>query len=153
MSETSPWRLSAHPDPDIAPEFYADVPVKRLLAWVVDVLIVAVLCVLILPFTAFTGLFFFPGLMLVVGYIYRIATMTGRSATWGMRLMALEFRDSAGRRFDLGTAFLHVTGYTISIAFPLLQLVSIVLMLTTARKQGLTDMIIGSAALNRRAGL
>ncbi|MEQ9675153.1 MAG: RDD family protein, partial [Roseovarius indicus] len=49
------WHI---PDPVTQPEFYADVPVKRLIAWVVDTIIVAVICLLILPFTAFTGIFF-----------------------------------------------------------------------------------------------
>ncbi len=139
------------PDPDSQPEFYADVPTKRLIAWVVDTVITVLLSAIIIPFTAFTGLFFFPFLMLITGFLYRTVTLANGSATWGMRLAALEMRDRTGRRFDLGTAFLHTLGYHVSISVFPLQLLSIVLMLTTSRAQGLTDHVMGSVALNRSA--
>jgi uncharacterized RDD family membrane protein YckC len=143
---------SSHlPDPEMQAEFYADVPMKRLIAWVADTVLIAVICLLILPFTAFTGIFFFPLLMLAVGFAYRVVTIANRSATWGMRLMAIEFRAANGERFGLGLAFAHTMGLSISFAMPLLQVVSVVLMLTTARKQGLTDHLLGTVALNRAA--
>ena len=49
------------------------------MAWVVDALLVLITSVLILPFTAFTGLFFFPLLMLMVGFTYRVATLASGS--------------------------------------------------------------------------
>ena len=146
---TQTWSI---PDPYHQPEFYADVPVKRLLAWVVDSLLIAALVALIIPFTAFVGLFFLPVLFLILGFLYRWITIAGGSATWGMRLMAIELRDGYGRRFDSATALLHTLGYTISLAFPLLQIISIGLMLTGSRKQGLTDHMLGTVAINRRAG-
>jgi uncharacterized RDD family membrane protein YckC len=139
------------PDPVIQPEFYADVPMKRLLAWLVDTILIALICLLILPFTAFTGLFFFPLLMLMVGFAYRVITIANRSATWGMRLMAIEFRTAQGERFGLGLATLHTLGTSFSFALPVLQVISVVLMMTTARGQGLTDHLLGSVALNRAA--
>ena len=142
------WGL---PDPDLSPEFYADVPVKRLIAWGVDTILIALICVAIIPFTAFTALFFLPALFLVVGLVYRIATLAGRSATPGMRLMAIEFRTRDGRRFDLGTAAVHTVLYTLSVSFVFPQIVSVILMLTSARAQGLSDHFLGTAALNRAA--
>ena len=142
------WHI---PDPETQPEFYADVPLKRLLAWLVDTLLTLVLCLLVLPFTAFTGLFFFPFLFLSLGLIYRTATIAQGSATWGMRLMAIEFRTGSGQRFDPTLAFWHSLGFTVSCAMPLLQLASILLMLTGARGQGLTDIFLGTVAVNRRA--
>lgn len=147
MTET--WSI---PDPHYQPEFYADVPVKRLLAWVVDTLVITALVALVLPFTAFVGLFFLPVLFLVLGFLYRWVTIAGGSATWGMRLMSIEFRDGQGRRFDNGMALLHTLGYTVSLALPILQVISIGLMLTGPRKQGLTDNLFGTVAINRRAG-
>ncbi|MEM9871417.1 MAG: RDD family protein [Pseudomonadota bacterium] len=138
-------------DPVTQPQFYRDVAGKRLLAWVVDTILVFLICLLILPFTAFVAAFFFLGLMAVVGFVYRLVSLTGGSATLGMRLFAIEFRRADGTRFDLGTAFLHTVGYTVSWAVAPLQLISIVLMATSARGQGLTDMMLGTAALNRRA--
>jgi uncharacterized RDD family membrane protein YckC len=138
------------PDPDTQPQFYAAVPTKRLVAWILDMVLIVVICLIIVPFTAFTGLFFFPFLMLVVGFIYRIATLAGGSATWGMRLMSVEIRQGDDRPLDGATAFLHTLGYSVSFAIPVLQLISIVLMLTSARRQGLTDMVLGTVALNKR---
>ncbi|MFU8863591.1 MAG: RDD family protein [Rhodobacterales bacterium] len=144
--------MTSHlPDPVTQPEFYADVPFKRLVAWLVDTVMIVVICLLILPFTAFTGLFFFPAMVLVVGFAYRVVTLANRSATWGMRLMALEFRDSAGERFSAGMATAHTLGTTISFAMPLLQVGSVVMMLVTARRQGLSDHLLGTVAINRAA--
>jgi uncharacterized RDD family membrane protein YckC len=139
------------PDPVTRSEFYDGVPFKRLLAWVVDILLIFVLCLLVLPFTAFTGIFFFPALMLVTGFLYRWATLSSGSATWGMRLMALQIREADGLRLTSGTAFLHTLGYTISLAVAPLQVISILLMVLTPRKQGLTDHLLGTAAINRPA--
>ncbi|MCX7565283.1 RDD family protein [Sulfitobacter sp. F26169L] len=139
------------PDPDLQPQFYDGIPTKRLLAWVVDVVIIAVLTMVVIPFTAFIGLFFLPFLFMVLSFAYRVVTLSRGSATWGMQLMAIELRTRDDQRFDLPTAFLHTLGYSFSIAMAPLQLVSVVLMLSTDRRQGLTDMALGTVALNRRA--
>ncbi|MEZ5676677.1 RDD family protein [Thalassovita litoralis] len=142
------WHL---PDPQTQPEFYEDVAMKRLIAFVLDTVLIALITVLVVPFTAFTGLFFFPFLMAAVGFVYRVITIANGSATLGMRLMAIEFRNASGARFDLGQAFLHTVGLNLSFAIMPLQLVSVVLMATTERGQGLTDHVMGSVAINRPA--
>ncbi len=149
--ETNFLRMSDLPDPDYQPEFYANVAPKRFVAWVVDSILIVLLTLLALPLTAFLGIFFFPVMMLVLGFAYRVVTLANGSATWGMRLMAIELRRWDGHRFDLEAAFLHTLGYSISIAITPLQVVSVVLMLTSSRGQGLTDHMIGSAALNTPA--
>ncbi|MGX9350054.1 RDD family protein [Shimia sp. W99] len=151
MSETMSFRSFALPDPETQSEFYADVPTKRLIAWVVDVVLIALVCVVILPFTAFTGIFFFPALMAVVGFVYRVVTLASGSATWGMRLVSIEMRRQTGDKFDFASALLHTIGFYFSVAMAPLQLISIVLMLTSARAQGLTDHVMGSVAINRAA--
>jgi len=149
MTPTDPlWGL---PDPDTHGEFYADTPFKRLMAWLVDTVAILLLTILVLPFTAFTGLFFFPLLFVGVSLVYRITTLSRGSATPGMRLMAVELRNHRGERVDTLTASLHVGLYLLfSFFFPLL-IVSIILMLTTGRGQGLHDMILGTAVVNRAA--
>ena len=137
---------SALYDPD--PYLYAGVPLKRGIAWVFDMILIALLCALVLPFTAFTGIFFFPFLMLVVGFIYRWFTIAGGSATWGMRIVGVELRDHTGARLTSGLALAHTLGYTVSVAVAPLQLISVILMLVTARGQGLTDMLLGTVAIN-----
>ncbi len=144
------WHL---PDPETQPEFYADVPAKRLVAFVVDTLVILGLSLVVVPFTAFAGLFFFPLLMAAVGFAYRVVTIARASATWGMQLVAIEFRARDGGRFDLGLAFAHTLGLAISFGLPLLQVVSIVLMLTQPRGQGLSDLVLGTVAVNRRAAM
>lgn len=139
------------PDPELQPQFYDSVPTKRLLAWGADMLIVAALTLLVVPFTAFVGLFFLPFLYLALGFAYRVVTLSRGSATWGMRLMSIELRTREDAPFDLATAFLHTLGYTVSFAMPPLQLVSIVLMLSTQRHQGLSDLALGTVAMNRRS--
>jgi uncharacterized RDD family membrane protein YckC len=139
------------PDPDQQPQFYESVPAKRLLAWVIDTVLTVAICVLILPFTAFTGLFFFPLLIAVVGFIYRVVTLSGGSATLGMRLTAIELRTRDGARLDSGTALAHTIGYTVSFMIPVLQIVSVVMMLTGRLGQGLSDSLLGTVMLNRRA--
>ena len=138
------------PDPELNPEFYDGVPTKRLLAWVVDMLIVAVFTALAVPFTAFTGLFFLPFLFVVISFSYRVITLARGSATWGMRLFALELRTNEDRPFDLPTAFFHTLGYGLSWSIPLIQIASAVLMCSTERRQGVSDLVLGSVALNRR---
>ncbi len=133
---------------DFDPQLYAGVTIKRGIAWIFDVILIAMLCALILPFTAFTGLFFFPALMLFVGFIYRWFTLASGSSTWGMRLMGIRFRDHRGAPLTSGLALAHTAGYTISIAVAPLQLISVVLMLVTPRGQGLTDHLLGTEAIN-----
>ncbi|WP_123791964.1 RDD family protein [Pacificibacter maritimus] len=140
------WGL---PDPETQSGFYASVPAKRLWAFVIDLVVVSILTALILPLTAFTGIFFFPFLFAVVSFAYRVVTLSGASATLGMRVLGIEFRTSKGERFDLGMAFLHTALFTVWASMGLPQVVSVVLMLLTARKQGLSDVILGTAAINR----
>jgi uncharacterized RDD family membrane protein YckC len=139
------------PDPMVQPEFYDSVTIKRGLAWVIDAVLVLALVIPIVVMTLFVALWFLPLLFFVVGFVYRVATITNRSATWGMRLMSIEFRDSRGEHFDFSQAFMHTLGYTVSMSVFPLQLISIAMMFLTERGQGLTDMLLGTVAINRRA--
>ena len=142
---------SALPDPEYQAEFYAGVPFKRGMAWIVDMVLTGTLTAIIVPFSAFTALFYLPFLYLVVGFFYRWVSLSRSSATIGMRLAAIEFRRADGQVFDGGTAFLHTLGYSVSIAFVLPQILSIAMMLLGPRGQGLTDTVLGSVAMNKTA--
>lgn len=139
------------PDPDLQAEFYADIPLKRLLAFIVDTILIVAITILLIPLTAFTALFYLGFLGLVVSFAYRTLTLASRSATPGMRLMAIEFRCHNGERFDLGTAFVHTLLFSVSMSMVLPQVISIILMLVSERRQGLSDMLMGTAAINRAA--
>ena len=143
--------LNGLPDPDRDAAFYARVPTKRALAWCVDVLLVALVSIAIVPFTAFTALLFFPFLMLAVGFTYRWFTLSGASATWGMRMMGIEIRQMSGEQLDSTTALLHTLGYTVSVVTAPLQLISAGMMAVTPRGQGITDYLMGTTAINRPA--
>ena len=138
------------PSPQTHPEFYDGVLTKRLLAWVIDTVLIFLICIVIVPFTGFIAVFFFAFLWLLVSFVYRVATLATGSATWGMRLVAIELRDSHDRPLDGGTALMHTLGYSVSIAVAPLQAISIILMVTSATGQGLTDMILGTVAMNKR---
>jgi len=142
--------LSHLPDPVRQAAFYEGVTLKRGVAWIVDTVLIALLT---LPIAVFSivGLFVLPLVFVVVGFLYRWMTIASRSATPGMRLMSIEFRNAFGERFDGGQAFLHTLGYTITASTVILQLVSIALMFLSERGQGLSDMVLGTTALNRRA--
>ncbi len=142
------WGL---PDPDLQAEFYADVPAKRAIAWVLDTIVIMLITALIVLFTAFIGLFFLGFLYLIVGFIYRVVSIANSSATPGMRVTSVELRNHRGERLDLGAAFLHTLGYSVSMSMVFPQVISIILMLTGARAQGLTDLVLGTAAINRNA--
>lgn len=142
--------MTALPDPDYHPQFYQSVSSKRLLAWIIDSVLITLLCFGVSLLTVFVGFFFWPILFLVLGFAYRVVTIANSSATWGMQFAGIELRDQTGRKLDAGQAVLHTSGYTISLAMPLLQVVSVVMMLTSSRGQGLTDAFLGTVMLNRR---
>jgi len=138
-----------HPDPDRLPAFYGGVPGKRVIAWLIDWVVASVIAALLLPLTLFLGLFVFPVMVAVVGFVYRWSTLAGGSATWGMRLMAIELRDTDGLRLDGATAFWHVAlHYGLLIVSPGL-VISGVVTLMTPKRQGLHDLVLGTVALNR----
>ena len=138
------------PTPTAQPEFYEDVVSKRFMAWIVDVILSSIVTAILTVFSLFTALFFLPFLYASIGFIYRWVGLSRHSATIGMRLMAVEFRKSDGEDFDGATAFLHTAGYYASVAIFPAQLVSIAMMLLSERRQGLTDMVLGTALLNAR---
>jgi uncharacterized RDD family membrane protein YckC len=143
------------PDPERDPQFYEGVQPRRLAAWVIDVAIVLAVGVpaaLIFGLaTLGLGFALFPLIVMGVGFFYRTATIASGSATWGMRLMGIELRRADGSRFDFGTAVLHTLIYTVAIGLVALQFLSIVGMLATRYGQGLPDLILRTAMINRPA--
>lgn len=137
------------PDAETEADFYEGVPAKRLIAWVVDVLLISLLTFLVVVFTVFSALIVLPVVYFIIGFLYRWVGLTRASATPGMRFAAIEIRDRDGEQLDAATAFLHTAGYSASVAVFPAQLVSVALMLVTPRRQGLTDLVLGTAALRR----
>ncbi len=139
------------PDPDRQPEFYQSVATKRFVAWLFDIAFISLLCTVAVLFTAFLGLFFLALIYAVISFIYRVVTIANGSATLGMRFMGIELRDSFGARMDFGKAVAHTAGYFVSMTFFVIQVISVIMMLTSARGQGLTDAFLGTVMINQRA--
>jgi len=104
---------------------------------------------IVVPFTLFLGLLFLPFLYATLSFFYRWISLSRSSATPGMQLMAIHFRDTRGAGLDSGTALFHTLGYFVSVAVFPLQLISILMILMSERHQSLTDMVLGTTALNR----
>jgi len=138
------------PDPDMAPQFYAGTTSKRFLAWILDVVLIFIVSLVLSLLTLGLGFIIWAALYLTVSFLYRTLTLASGSATWGMQFAGVEIRDRFGSRLDFGGALLHTIGYLVSVTIPVLQLISIVIMLTSSRGQGATDMLLGTAAINRR---
>jgi CBS domain containing-hemolysin-like protein len=109
--------LHGLPDPERDRQFYEGVPSRRLVAWIVDVLAVIAMSIVVIPVVGLLtlGLAFFvaPLIFMALSFVYRTATLASRSATWGMRLMGIEFRRSrrhALRPGDGGAAHRDLSG-------------------------------------------
>ena len=141
---------TALPCPDARPEFYDGVVAKRGFAWAVDTALITLMTLAAGILTLGAGLLLWPVFFVAIGALYRIATISGASATWGMRLLGVELRGPDGERLDPLQAVLHVAGYYASWLFFLLPgFASIAAMFATPRRQGLTDLVLGTAAINR----
>lgn len=141
--------LDGPPDPDADVRFYDGVPAKRLLAFALDVTAVWGVTLAICLLTLGMGFFLFAPLIAVVDAVYRIVTITNKSATPGMRLMGIELRDAQGERFNMVHAIAHTVLFYVSIAFVIVQLVSVLLMAGGRYGRGLHDMPLGATMINR----
>ncbi|MBE3640339.1 RDD family protein [Mangrovicoccus algicola] len=140
------WGL---PDPETGRAFYDGVLRRRFLAWLVDLVLITGLVMLAIPLTAFTGLFFLPVLWLAVSFLYRWATLSRSGATWGMRFAGIELRNQDGTQPGATIAAAHAGAYlAMTMVFPA-QLISIAVMCASRRGQGLHDLILGTAMINR----
>ncbi len=139
------------PDPDLDRQFYEGVPSRRLLAWVIDSVITFLVTLLMALVSFGLGFFIFPLMWLVIGFFYRVSSIATASATPGMRLVGIEFRDREGNPLSPGLALAHTAIFTFASGMMILQLVSIGLILGTRYQQSLQDMILGTTAINRPA--
>ncbi len=145
--------MSGLPDPERDPQFYEGVPTRRVVAWVLDLIVILVAGVPVaLMFGIATfgiGLALFPFVIAAVGFLYRSATIASGSATWGMRIMGIELRRHDGSRFDATTAVLHTLIYSLALWTVVLQALSCLTILFSRYGQGLNDIILRTTAINR----
>jgi uncharacterized RDD family membrane protein YckC len=144
-------------DAQSAPELYEGVLSKRVVAFVIDAVIIvalmipASLVVIVAGFITF-GLawLLFPALFALIALGYSALTLGGsRSATVGMRSANLEMRTWNGAPMFPLLAVLHSLVFWFSVSFltPLILIVG----LLTPRKQLLHDLILGTIVVNAGA--
>jgi uncharacterized RDD family membrane protein YckC len=136
------------PDPQLQPEFYRDVPIKRALAWAIDFVAVCILSFFGVLLTFFVSLLFLPVLFATVSIAYRTVMLARYGATLGMMVTALKWRQLDGRSPDamtaLGYSALHAALWTI---FPL-QIASMAMILLSPYRQGLHDVFLRTTMLH-----
>ena len=139
------------PDPETRNEFYAGVARKRLFAFIIDTVLILIITVIVIPFTAFTALFFLGSICLFVSVAYRTISLASISATPGMRLNGIEFRTHLGERLTFGSALAHTLLFTASISMGLPQLISVMMIVFSRRARGLNEHVMGSVVVNSSA--
>ena len=164
MTDSGPGRLGApivpkpHAyDPIANPELFDGVLARRLIAFVIDVLVLAIPPLLaaififmfgIVTFGLGWGLYFlwWPATILWAFFYYGLTLGSPKSATIGMRLMDLQLRTwyGAPAYFVLGAVHAIVYWISVSILSPLVLLVG----LFNERKRLLHDILVGTVVIN-----
>lgn len=148
---------SGLPDPERDRQFYEGVPMRRLVAFLVDVVLILAIDVAVIAVLVVLGLVTFGLAWLFIGvawfalgFFYRLWTLgSGRSATPGMRLTGIEIRNAAGRRLTMNEAAIHTCGLYVTLFFLPLQVISVLMMGFGPRGRGLHDLPLGTTAINR----
>lgn len=141
--------LSGLPDPIHDAQFYNGVAVKRLIAFVIDFIIIIGVSVGFGIATLGLGFFVFPLISFAVSLIYRIFFIGKTSATLGMSVAGIELRTHRGEKLTMIEAVWHTFVFTGVFMFFLTNLASIIMMLVNERGQGLHDYLLGTTAINR----
>jgi uncharacterized RDD family membrane protein YckC len=146
------------PDPVIDGQFYDGVPMRRLVAFCIDlVVILGLWCVvlvvglLISILTLGLGTPLAAAVFAATGFIYRWVMLIERSATLGMILTGIEVRDATGERLNPIVAFLHVAGFYVSVFATPLLVIGWFLMATSPYRRLLHDLFLGTVVINRPA--
>ena len=136
------------------PELFEDILSKRIIAFVIDAILIvllmipAALLVLVLGIvTLGLGWLLFPPLFAIVGLGYIAVTLGGpASATLGMRVSGVEMRTWSGQKLFPLLAVLHALAFWFSVGIltPLVLLVG----LFNRRRRLLHDIILGTVIIN-----
>ncbi len=128
----------------------AGVRTRRMAAFVVDLIVISILCIALFVALAFLtfglSLIVLPPLFPIVEFFYNGLTISGHGmATPGMRAMDLEVRLMDGARVPFLNAAAHAVLFYVSTLFLPVFLVS----LLSANKRCLHDMIAGVIVVRR----
>ena len=149
--------VDARFDPDLQPDLYDGVLAKRVVAFFIDVLIVALLLVpaFLLIFivgivTLGLGFLLLPPMFAIVALSYVALTLGGpSSATVGMRATNIEMRTGTGGRMFPLLAAMHalIFWFSVSILTPLVLVIG----LLSNRKRLLHDILLNTVMVNSSA--
>ena len=144
-------------DPSASPELFDGVVARRIIAFLIDLIILAIPIVLLSMFIFVIGVvtlgFGFilyallsPIMVLWALFYYGITLGSPRSATLGMRVMDLEMRTwyGAPAYFVLGAVHAIVFWITVSVLTPFVLLVC----LFNERRRCLHDILVGTIVIN-----
>lgn len=144
-------------DPVLQPELFDGLLARRMVAFLIDLVVIATPVVLSTIFIAFFGLITFglgwalfwlisPGTIIWALAYYGMTFGGPNSATVGMRVMDLEMRTwyGAPSYFVLGAVHAVLFWISISVLSPLVLLVG----LFNGRKRLLHDMLVGTVVIN-----
>ncbi len=144
-------------DPAVNPELFDGVPARRVIAFFIDLFILAIPLIFLAIFFFAIGIvtlglgFLLYGLMPVIATLWAIvyygATLGGpRSATLGMRVMDLELRTWHGAPGYFVLGAMHAVLFWISVTClsPLVVLVG----LFNGRRRLLHDIVLGTVVIN-----
>ncbi|WP_069299376.1 RDD family protein [Neptunicoccus sediminis] len=137
-----------HPDPRLDTQFYDGVPAKRLVAWVLDLIVVIGICLACIIASLGLMAFFIPLLALAANFCYRSFCLHKWSATLGMRALGIEVRNTNGDRLTTTQALFH-TGLFIFIFMSVLGIFANILsILLNDKGQALHDLLLGTVVIN-----
>jgi uncharacterized RDD family membrane protein YckC len=154
------YRIDVQPhayDPAVQPELFEGVLSRRVVAFIIDVIVIAVPLVAAAIFIFVFGLITFglgwvlfwllsPASVIWALFYYGFTLGSPASATLGMRVMEIEMRTwyGAPAYFVLGAVHAVVYWISVSILTPLILLVGFF----NARKRLLHDMVVGAVLIN-----
>jgi uncharacterized RDD family membrane protein YckC len=147
-------------DPAVNPELFEGVLARRVVAFLIDVLVIAVPLLFLAIFIFMFGLvtlglgwvlFFFYGPIAVIWALvyYGLTLGSPASATIGMRMVDLEMRTWYGAPCYFVLGAVHAIGYWLTVTFltPFILLVA----LFNDRRRLLHDMLVGTIVINNAA--
>ena len=144
------------PSPYEDEQFYAGVPLRRLAAFVIDVVIAGLLMAVIAVVGLVVGFFTFGlgwlvafALLVSADFLYRWLTISADSATWGMALTGIELRDSRGERLDAGQALVHTVAYYATVMLGVPLILNLVVIFLSPHRRLIHDFLLGTVAINR----
>jgi len=144
------YREPAVAGPNLPAQALAGVRTRRIVAVVLDLIVISILCFALFVALAFLtfglSLFMVPPLFPLVAFFYNGLTVSGpHMATPGMRAMDLEMRMMSGNGVPFLNAAEHAVLFYVSTMFLPVFLVS----LFSANKRCLHDMIAGVIVVRR----